>query len=123
MSRLWQTILEQVRILGNNSGCHQMPERSFFFKGKQFPVCARCTGVAIGQIAAIIVGPFKVPIKAIHCVLLLSIMGLDWFVQEINLIKSTNIRRLITGICGGFGLFSLYILLITKIFKYMKPKT
>ena len=25
--------------------CHQRPERSFFFDGHQFPVCARCTGL------------------------------------------------------------------------------
>ncbi|MBQ3473297.1 MAG: DUF2085 domain-containing protein, partial [Methanobrevibacter sp.] len=24
--------------------CHRMHERSFFIKGHQFPVCARCTG-------------------------------------------------------------------------------
>lgn len=123
MSKLRQNVLEQIRIMGNNSGCHQMPERSFFYKGKQFPVCARCTGVAIGQVAAIIAFLFKVQIKALHCIVLLSIMGFDWFVQEINLVRSTNIRRLITGICGGFGLFSLYILILKKIIKYVKSKT
>lgn len=25
-------------------GCHRRPERSFFYKGRQFPICARCTG-------------------------------------------------------------------------------
>jgi uncharacterized membrane protein len=25
--------------------CHQRPERSFFWAGHQFPVCARCTGL------------------------------------------------------------------------------
>ena len=42
----------QLMRLGRSSGCHQMPERSFFIRGKQFPVCARCTGVMIGNIAA-----------------------------------------------------------------------
>ncbi|PQL91928.1 DUF2085 domain-containing protein [Apibacter adventoris] len=27
--------------------CHQKPERSFFWKRKQFPLCARCTGIYI----------------------------------------------------------------------------
>ena len=27
--------------------CHRIPERSFFFRGHQFPVCARCTGFYI----------------------------------------------------------------------------
>ena len=25
--------------------CHQRPDRSFFWDGHQFPVCARCTGL------------------------------------------------------------------------------
>lgn len=25
--------------------CHQLPERSFFWGDRQFPVCARCTGL------------------------------------------------------------------------------
>ena len=29
-------------------GCHQMATRSFFFKGFQFPLCARCTGILVG---------------------------------------------------------------------------
>jgi uncharacterized membrane protein len=27
--------------------CHQRPERSFFWAGHQFPVCARCTGLYV----------------------------------------------------------------------------
>ena len=27
--------------------CHQRPERSFFWEGHQFPVCARCTGLYV----------------------------------------------------------------------------
>ena len=40
---------------GKRLGCHQMPERSFFIKGYQFPVCARCTGVLVSSIAACMV--------------------------------------------------------------------
>ena len=39
-------------------GCHQMPERSFFFKGYQFPVCARCTGMIVGYFLSITTIPF-----------------------------------------------------------------
>lgn len=117
MSKLRQTILEQIRIIGNNSGCHQMPERSFFYHGKQFPVCARCTGVFIGQLLAILLAVFKITISVPINLFLIIIMGIDWFIQEINIKPSTNTRRLITGICGGFGVFSLYIYVIQKIFK------
>jgi len=120
MSKLRQTILETIRIIGNNSGCHQMPERSFFYHGKQFPVCARCTGVFIGQILAIIFSILKFTVKIPVSIFLISIMGLDWFIQEIKIKPSTNIRRLLTGICGGFGVFSIYIRcgkIIIKIFR------
>jgi uncharacterized membrane protein len=31
--------------------CHQRSERSFFFHGHQFAVCARCTGIYLGAAA------------------------------------------------------------------------
>ncbi|MFG6379455.1 MAG: DUF2085 domain-containing protein [Lachnospiraceae bacterium] len=123
MSRLRSSFLEQIRILGNQSGCHQLPERSFFYKGKQFPVCARCTGVFIGQTCAVVISLTKIKISTIKSLFLLSIMGFDWFIQEINIKESNNIRRLITGIAGGFGLFNLYINTFRKILQFTKSKT
>ena len=31
--------------------CHQLPERSFFFDGRQLPVCARCSGLYLSGVA------------------------------------------------------------------------
>jgi uncharacterized membrane protein len=37
--------------------CHQRPERSFVVNGRQFPVCARCTGLYVsGAVAALAAG-------------------------------------------------------------------
>ena len=30
-------------------GCHCRPDRSFYWKGKKFPLCARCTGELAGK--------------------------------------------------------------------------
>ena len=39
--------------------CHQRPDRSFFWDGQQFPVCARCTGLylsaAIGLMGWVVI--------------------------------------------------------------------
>lgn len=119
MSRLWQSVLENVRIIGNHSGCHQMAERSFFYKGKQFPVCARCTGVFIGQVLAIMFSfSTKIKVNFLMSGLLLAVMGTDWGLQALKINVSNNYRRLITGICGGFGLFTIYILIIKRLYQF-----
>lgn len=123
MSRLRQTVVIFLDKLGEYSGCHRMPDRSFFYKGHQFPVCARCTGVCIGQISAILINCIvSVPMNI--SILLLAIMGFDWSIQEFKIKSSTNFRRLITGILGGFGLFSLYANIIrTFIYRLRKKET
>lgn len=100
----WIKLME----FGKRMGCHQMPERSFFFKGYQFPICARCTGVFIGELIAIILLLCSIKINFIVSVALLLLMGMDWGLQFIKILESNNIRRLITGISGGFGLTYIY---------------
>ncbi|MGL6200228.1 MAG: DUF2085 domain-containing protein [Lachnospiraceae bacterium] len=121
MSGLRQTILELIRSIGNHSGCHQMAERSFFYKGKQFPVCARCTGVTVGQAAALIIGFFSRVPASLAAVMLMA-MGIDWSIQELGIKESTNRRRFITGVLGGFGLFTSYIN-IARVIKKIKRRS
>lgn len=100
--------------LGKFSGCHQMPERSFFVRKKQFPVCARCTGAFIGYIAGSLVYPiYKIPLltSLFFCIVLF----VDWFIQRIKIKESTNLRRFITGLLCGFGLIQIYLNLIVSI--------
>lgn len=114
MPRLRIPVLEWFRIIGNNSGCHQMPERSFFYKGKQFPLCARCTGVFIGQLTAILLGLIGKSASLKTSAVFLGIMGADWAIQEAGIAESNNYRRLATGFLGGYALFNLYIVIIKK---------
>lgn len=89
-------------------GCHQMSSRSFFFKGYQAPVCARCTGVFLGQgIAIIFIFFFREYIAVLWSIAAMGLMLLDWFVQRVELMQSSNFRRLVTGVMGGYGFVSL----------------
>ncbi len=108
--RVWLKLME----FGRRTGCHQMPERSFFIKDMQFPVCARCTGVFIGWLFAV-VGIFFYRPGFITIGVFCAPMFIDWFLQYKKILRSNNIRRLITGILGGYALTSLYIILILKL--------
>jgi uncharacterized membrane protein len=87
--------------------CHQKPERSFFWKGRQFPVCARCTGIHLGFLS--------LPI------FLFDLLHLNWWIS-IGLIaptcidgltqvymgrESNNQLRIWTGLAAGIGIQSL----------------
>ena len=96
-------IHDYFMIIGAMSGCHQMPERSFFIGKYQFPVCARCTGVFIGYAAGIVLLPF-LKINAIISILMCLVMYVDWKIQKMKILNSTNIRRLITGLVCGVGM-------------------
>ena len=93
---------------GNALGCHQIPERSFFYKGYQFPVCARCTGVILSAcLATIIFIKKKLPVSL--CIAMSGVMLTDWLLQYFDILPSTNRRRLITGFIGGFGYSTLHL--------------
>lgn len=100
--RRWLTYMR----IGKRLGCHQRADRSFFIKGYQFPVCARCTGVIISSLLAVFAF-FISPISIGISFLLSLIMFLDWFMQYIKIKESNNIRRLVTGLLGGYGFMTL----------------
>lgn len=104
--------------LGCKAGCHQRADRSFSIKGYQFPVCARCTGVLIGYVLAI---PCYISLgtSIVLCVMLAGIMFVDWLLQYKKVLESTNVRRLITGICGGYGVLSAQLLFVRTIFRLL----
>lgn len=99
--------------------CHQMYERSFTFKGYQFPVCARCTGIFIGHVIAIFLCIMNVRISSRICVLLILIMAYDGFLQLFKIKKSTNIRRLITGILAGAGCIFILVNIVSYFLKHL----
>ena len=101
---------------GTNCGCHQLPERSFFIKGYQFPVCARCTGVLI-EYSACLICHFLFGTKLTVCLAGCLVMFADWYIQYLGIKESTNIRRLITGIMGGYGVMGIQLLFVCFIIR------
>lgn len=95
--------------------CHQLPDRSFHWHGLQFPICARCTGIFLGFI---LLGPIITIFTFGNMYFSLGLVGLmclDGFLQLFNILKSDNIRRLVTGLGFGYALFSFIVHIIVKI--------
>ncbi|WP_314591893.1 DUF2085 domain-containing protein [Paenibacillus terrigena] len=101
--------------IGCQSGCHQRADRSFAWRGYQFPLCARCTGVFVGQVGMIFLMLMSVRITLGISLIGLGLMFIDWLLQRLGVIESTNWRRLITGILGGCGLIGLYAVVFSWI--------
>lgn len=94
--------------LGKVTGCHQMPERSFFIRNVQFPVCARCTGVFTGEILGFIF--FKAyEISMFAALVLCGVMLFDWYIQFKKKCSSNNIRRFFTGFMCGYAFVNLLL--------------
>lgn len=92
-----------------------MPERSFFLFGYQFPVCARCTGIMVGEVVAVPMSIIFEQNPAI-CALMILPMVLDGGIQYISKYTSTNVRRFLTGILSGYGSISLIVTAIKMLF-------
>lgn len=90
-------------------GCHARPDRSFFFRGHQFPICARCTGELIGILAGIPIAIIWGYPRFYIVVLMIMPLVLDGSIQRLTSYESTNLRRLITGTLFGVALIFLFI--------------
>ncbi|MFP4177333.1 MAG: DUF2085 domain-containing protein [Acholeplasmataceae bacterium] len=104
--------------IGRACGCHQMQKRSFLYKGRQFPLCARCTGLAIGEfVLAPILWIFGFDHVLISSFFILP-LAIDGTLQYFRLIESNNIRRLITGLLAGIGLATLVLIAFMRLFSF-----
>lgn len=102
--------------------CHQRPDRSFFIRGRQFPLCARCTGFYAAAIAGFLVYPFfplRIALFGLMGILIVFTipMALDGTTQLFGWRESNNALRFITGILGGFWCgFAAYALIENALF-------
>ena len=99
-------------------GCHCKSERSFFYRGEQFPICSRCTGELVGIIFSIIAMIFFTPLKIRYYFIIQIPMIIDGFIQLLTSYESNNTKRFITGFLFGYGLFSVFELSTIYAFKW-----
>lgn len=85
-------------------GCHCRDDRSFHYKGKKFPICARCTGELFGIVFSIFSCIFF-KLSPLLIVLFMLPMIIDGTVQMLTSYESNNIKRFVTGFLFGYALF------------------
>lgn len=98
--------IKSMEIFSKYWGCHQLPDRSFFYKDYQFPVCSRCTGIIIGELFYLLFFKFTSKIKKRMSCLLVIPLIIDGTIQYLTDYNSNNRRRFITGFLYGNGFFS-----------------
>jgi len=91
----------------NLTSCHRLPERSFFFRGKQFPFCARCTGINLSFLLMPLFLFNIIYINLAISLLLLFPALIDGLTQAFCNRESNNYLRLATGLMMGIGLNSI----------------
>lgn len=98
-------------------GCHCREDRSFYYKGEKFPICARCTGELVGIVISMF-SCFFFRLSILSSVFLLIPMIIDGIVQLKTSYESNNRRRFITGFLFGYGLFMLFIITTIMAFQF-----
>ncbi len=94
--------------------CHQIPERSFFIAGHQFAVCARCTGLYAGIMAATVCYPLIRSLRRTDTpprkwlFVAAAPLAIDFGLTFFGLWENTHLSRFSTGaLLGGASVFYL----------------
>ncbi|HEV7767079.1 MAG TPA: DUF2085 domain-containing protein [Thermoanaerobaculia bacterium] len=93
--------------------CHGRIERSFTLFDVPMPICARCTGIYLGMLSALLA--FKlIPLlreRVMRVIALVAILplGIDGVTQLLGFRESVNVLRVTTGVIAGLA-FGLWIL-------------
>ena len=104
--------------------CHRIPERSFAVAGRQLPLCARCSGLYLGALAALLTlsasgrrraGRFPTRPYLLVLGLFLAAWAGDGFNSFLTLLglphlyEPANPLRLVTGALAGVALASILL--------------
>jgi uncharacterized membrane protein len=114
--------LGQLDVVGY-AVCHRLPERSFFFGGRQLPMCARCSGtfsgVTLTLLALTLAGRARASrVPPLRVLVVLGLFTLLWAADGLNsyltfypnaphLYQPQNWLRLTTGMLNGLTMGTL----------------
>lgn len=73
------------------------------------PICARCTGLVVGNVVAATLALVADPPSVGLALALLAPLVIDGVLQATTSYRSSNPRRLLTGLAGGIGQFSIAV--------------
>lgn len=94
--------------------CHQLTDRSLHLNGRQFHICARCTGIVTGLLFSPILVFMEHKISFYLFFVGAVIVSIDGITQLMKLRKSNNVLRLISGFLFGFP-FLGFVLYVAKL--------
>jgi len=77
-------------------GCHRLSDRSFFVRGRQFHICARCTGLFVGLPCSLLLLPWREESAYVFGVFAFLLVA-DGLTQFIRWRVSNNRLRFFTG--------------------------
>lgn len=106
--KVWMKLMEA----GSVAGCHQMPERSFFLRGYQFPLCARCTGIFFGYLIGLLMWCIGIRISWGILLLMWIPCALDGIIQRYTKYVSNNFKRVASGVLVGVSYVYILIFLL-----------
>lgn len=72
----------------------------------------------MGQVAALTLFILKIRLHIWVCISFCAIMFGDWLIQRLNLLESTNTRRLLTGVLGGYGYITIFMELLLFLIRF-----
>lgn len=93
--------------------CHQRFDRSLVIAGEVLPVCARCTGLWIGALAAALVLPLVRSPRVVPRLGVLAWsaapMAVDLALEHVLGLAPSAVSRTLTGVCFGAAVASFVI--------------
>jgi uncharacterized membrane protein len=83
--------------------CHQIPERSFFIGGAQFPLCFRCASLLVAGLGAFAFLLTRAPAPHIRlCFFMTLPMFVELGLSLMGIIEGSNSLRAATALLFGF---------------------